>query len=114
VSEPQHGFSFPCYSILNADCVGSVAIARDRDSFTTVLFTSDANVKRFKAAGPVRFGPTVRFEGLHELLFYLDALPPTVTHFAIDPERPGGEGITVPAAAMREELRRRLDDESLP
>ncbi len=113
MSEPRHVLEFPCYAIMSNSCKGGVVLPRDDGTVAMALFTSEEKVRKFRAANvPQMFaGPSVKFDWDHELLLYLDALPPAVTHIGVDPQRPGsGLVLFIPVAEMKAEIRKRLDD----
>jgi hypothetical protein len=114
--EPQHVIKFPCYAIMSNNCQGGVVLPRDGGSAAMALFTSEEKVRRFRAAHASQMfaGPSVKFDWDHELLLYLNHLPPAVTHIGVDPEQMGSMVLFIPVAEMRAEIRRRLDDKTQP
>ena len=112
MSSPSPGISFPCYTIMNDACDGSVTMPRPDGALTTVLFTCEEKVRRFRDAAPMRFGPTVKFDSPYELLLYFKAFPPNETHFGTDPEKPGDAVLTAPVAGMMGALRKWLDGQA--
>ena len=114
MAEPRHVLEFPCFAIMSNSCKGGVVLPRDDGSVAMALFTSEEKVRNFRRGNlpQVFAGPSVKFDWEHELLLYLEALPPAVTHIGVDPERPGsGLVLFIPVAAMKTEIRKRLNEE---
>jgi hypothetical protein len=116
MSAPQPTIPFPCYAIMSNNCQGGVVLPRDDGSVAMALFTSEDKVRKFRAANaPQMFaGPSVKFDWDHELLLYLNHLPPAVTHIGVDAEKVGGMVLFIPVSEMKAEIRKRLDDKSQP
>jgi hypothetical protein len=114
--EPQHALKFPCYAIMSNNCQGGVILPRDDGSVAIALFTSEDKVRRFRAAHGARMfpGPSVKFDCDYELLLYLNAVPPAVTHIGVDAEQTGSMVLFIRVSEMKAEIRRRLDDKTQP
>jgi hypothetical protein len=74
---------YPCYAIMSRDCRGGVVI--DGGGRTALVLLTDEDLLRSFRAQHGHSGPTIRFDWDHELWLYLHALPPEVTHVALDP-----------------------------
>jgi hypothetical protein len=118
MSEPRHVLPFPCYAIMSNDCKGGVVLSDANGSPALALFTTEDKVRKFRAANlpKVFAGPSVKFDWDHELLLYLNALPPTVTMIGFDYEsRDSATPVHfVEVAAMKAELDKRIADKSEP
>jgi hypothetical protein len=102
---------------MSNSCKGGVVLPRDDGTVAMALFTSEEKVRSFRVANqPLIFGgPCVKFDWDQELLLYLDALPPVVTHIGVDAERPGsGPVVFIPVAALKAEIRKRSDERTRP
>ncbi len=117
MSAPQHTIPFPCYALMNNACNGGVVLPQGDGTVAMTLFTSEEAVKKFRLAhaSQTKFaGPSVKFDWELELLLYLNALPPSVTHIGVDPEQMGGSYLTFTVAAMKAQLQQSLDDPNQP
>jgi hypothetical protein len=113
VPEPKNAIAFPCYALMSNNCKGGVVLPRDDGSVAMALFTTEEKVRTFRAAHAAQMfaGPSVKFDWDHELLLYLDSLPPPVTHVAVDPEKIGSMVLFISVAQMKQEIRKRMANE---
>jgi hypothetical protein len=111
--EPQNAIPFPCYAVMSNNCKGGVVLPRDDGSAAMALFTTEEKVRKFRAAHASQMfaGPSVKFDWDHELLLYLEALPPQVTHIGVDPEKLGSMVIFIPVVEMKQAIKNRMADE---
>jgi hypothetical protein len=98
---------------MNKRCNGGVVLPQKHGSIAMALFTSEDKARRFRAANVDQkiYGPSVKFDWDHELLLYLEALPPTLKYIGVDPEGIGDDVLVIPVSELKAEIRRRLDEE---
>lgn len=75
--------TFPCFSVFADDCQRPYIVGTP-SAMALLVLTDEDQLERFRRTSEA-VGPTIRFDVPGQLVLYLDALPPNITHVAFDP-----------------------------